>query len=702
MIEYDYKIVRDEKDEKVTFLPSEIPRKLDNLVYIEGPNSSGKSTLLHILALSLHGLKNESIHPALRNKMSNLFESKHQNLTFKVSIIDKTGNLKIESEKKDPLKPEIKVYEYNSGKKTILTPELFERKYYLIYDIPDNPTERLNQLTDEIKDAQTRYGNRLGVLNGYIRQAINDIQSAGDPNRLINLKKEREKLLETQGILSAEINSFENELKSLKYATYSKYFYEYKQKSEWIENKLEKFEQEIKKTEKKQKSENKKFSQSIEALQINIKHMQELFDQITELLKKLIPKENDHKIKMWERINLSDAYNEYQFDDNLEDLIISFEYILSEEYKAKSSQEIVQEAQMYRDLIKVLENYKNLNITLPGLQKSISVFISDIKKDLIEKEQHLKHLDNLSKLQDLLKNFNTIKKLIESRIFPEIKKLKQIKVEEPVIDSKYDVYQKEISDLKTQLKDNTEILKYYEGNLNLFDKTGFNTIPIIGKGELDKYSIYTEKQLNDEISKLDKIIKERIGTFNKNKYHIERFSKDIEDLEKREPHKYQKFLKELNELFSLGQNLEQKIKKKFADNITAIKGKKEPKNEDQKNYNEALFIYLGKRLNSIRHIDKEYFIEKIDLIKGVIKTNGGKEIWLSDMGTGQSQAAYLKSLLSASDNRIIIALFDEVAMMDQQSLSPIFEKFRELYNKKQLLIGIVVQKADKVQIISKL
>jgi len=55
-------------------------------------------------------------------------------------------------------------------------------------------------------------------------------------------------------------------------------------------------------------------------------------------------------------------------------------------------------------------------------------------------------------------------------------------------------------------------------------------------------------------------------------------------------------------------------------------------------------------------------------------------------------------LLNTNDNRIIIAFFDEVAMMDDHSLKPIYKKLINLYKKKHLLCGIVVQKSNKVNV----
>jgi hypothetical protein len=68
------------------------------------------------------------------------------------------------------------------------------------------------------------------------------------------------------------------------------------------------------------------------------------------------------------------------------------------------------------------------------------------------------------------------------------------------------------------------------------------------------------------------------------------------------------------------------------------------------------------------------------------------------MGTGQQQAAYLAGLLTKPNSGKIIALLDEVAMMDSQSIKPIREALHKLYNNGRLLIGIIVQKSEQNRI----
>jgi len=110
---------------------------------------------------------------------------------------------------------------------------------------------------------------------------------------------------------------------------------------------------------------------------------------------------------------------------------------------------------------------------------------------------------------------------------------------------------------------------------------------------------------------------------------------------------------------------------------------------------------LAKKIDYIRHLNEDYKVTYIDLIEEAIITEAGKKIRFADMGTGQSQSAYLKGKLNTSDNRKIIALFDEVAMMDSTSLKPIYDKFKDLYKEGSMVAGIVVQRADKVNVMSK-
>ena len=88
MIEFDYLIKRDEGDKVVEYKPKAIKNKISSVSYIEGPNSSGKSTLLNIIALGFFGSKSEDdeINSSLKLKLQNMLSSSHQKLVFDVEI----------------------------------------------------------------------------------------------------------------------------------------------------------------------------------------------------------------------------------------------------------------------------------------------------------------------------------------------------------------------------------------------------------------------------------------------------------------------------------------------------------------------------------------------------------------------------------------------------------------------------------------
>ncbi len=701
MIEYDYEIIRDEGDQIKNFKPDKIPTKLNNLIYIEGPNSSGKSTLLHILALSLYGLKNKKTHPALYKKMNNLINAKHQKLKYKVKITSADNSLEIVSEKADLEKPEIIVREISNGKKSILSPELFERKYNLIYDIPDNPTERLNQLTHEIKDIQIGYGNRLGELREYLRSTITEISNSRDPKRLKNLKDLLNKLKKEDASLNKEIILFEKELELLEKATYCKYwnyYYELKHNTELSLNGLK---SKIREDENKEKKINKDYRKYLKWTQNRLDEMQETFDKATLLLKNLIPKNEEHYIRMWEKISLNQAYEDLEFDDGLRDLIINFKSIITKQLD--EDQESFKELKLYQDLIDVLEQYKSLNISISGSEISIAEFINDLNESMKRKDKLIKLRNNINESLELLDTLKQQADDTEKSYFPKLKELKKDVLSDNGYISEGESTERDIAKLEADLKKYEEKFQFYNGEFSKED-LDCNAVCKIGEGELEKYSVYTEPQILSEISKLKDEIITKNAQSKKYKFNIENLLNEIDVLEKKKPHEYENYLDELNKLLEATTILETKLKKNFNTYISEIIRKKidDTKNlsGEQFKYYEALFSYLGERVGTIRHLDRDYEIDKIDLIKDIITTKEGRLIRLADMGTGQGQAAYLRGLLNTSDNRKIIALFDEVAMMDSKSLEPIYEKMRELYSKNNLLVGIVVQKADKINIIN--
>jgi len=699
MIEYDYELVRtDENTNEIeVFKPNKIPAKLPNLVNIQAPNSSGKSTFLNLLALSFFGNKNKKIHPSLLKKINSLLYSNYQSLTFKIKVTNSDSTIEIISEKKDADKIDIVVHEISDGKKIVLTPELFDRKYNLIYDIPDNPTERLSKLTYEVKDAQIRYGNRVGELNAHIKTIISDIRSSRNPERLKQLKQHFSNLSNDANRLNSLIVSFESELESLELATYYYYYIQYSKEYVLKEKELKREELKIKKTARNERKADSEYREETLALTETLNRIQKTFEQLTMLLKQLIPKNESHHLEIWELINISQTFDDLEFDENLLEEIVHFNSILNEMHDDASNKPAFQETKLCNDLIQVLSHYKTINILIPGMEKPITEFVNDLEKIVRLNEKITVFDENCTVAIELLDELRQDIKFAQRSIFQNLRLLRNSHSSD-ANNVEYDLIESKIVELKETLSKYGDSVKYYEAELLKKGDFDPDNICKIGEAELEKYSVYTREQLHKEIGALKEEISNKKTELSKNQFTLDRYSKEIEDIEKKKPHEYQNQLDKLEELESVTTVLSAKLLKQFSDYISAIINGKvhsyENITEEQKNYYKFVFSHLGTVLGTVHHLDKTYEVQCIDLIKEKIITKDGKTIMFTHMGTGQSQSAYLMSLLNNSDNRKIIALFDEIAMMDNNSLEPIYKKINELYGLNKLLLGIVVQKSD--------
>ena len=54
--------------------------------------------------------------------------------------------------------------------------------------------------------------------------------------------------------------------------------------------------------------------------------------------------------------------------------------------------------------------------------------------------------------------------------------------------------------------------------------------------------------------------------------------------------------------------------------------------------------------------------------------------------------------MSSNDNRKLIALIDEVAMMDSKSMKPILDILKQKYDDGTLIAAIIVQKGETIKV----
>ncbi|NLT38803.1 MAG: hypothetical protein GXX95_11730 [Methanomassiliicoccus sp.] len=702
MIKVDYLLERNYGDEVKIFKPDRIPNNLPDLVYIEGPNSSGKSTLLNIIALGFYGLKKEKLNVALKNKLNDLINSDHQKLKFEVNITNSEGNVVLTAYR-DNFDGEIRVKEIVNGKPTSLAPDTFHRKYNLIYDVPDNPTDRLNQLTSEIREIQKMYGNRLGAFKNYLAGVTGEIRRGRDPKRLDQLRAAVEKGAAELSTMNQQMQDSEILLDQLEKYNFSRSYIKKSEELASIDAKIMKLNKKIEETEKKTKKVSKRFQDNLNKARKYLDEMKDIQREIGSLMDPFLPKEERHHLDLWSRIDIEGAIDDFEVPSTLDKEIIVLKRILLKQFNPDKDKKDLTEAKVYSELIEFLNHYRSSEVILPG-DTTIDEFISQLE----EANKRYKDLkikaDNFDRLNGLLDDLRE-RRRIANKYLSDLGDLKKDQMAEGE-DAVDDGLEEELETLNGKRKSVAQLSEFYRMECAKKDINDDNVLDILDELEstefVKAYRVYDDGQLEDATNEMrnDLNVKQKIIRSKGEAVRLNR--NELTRMEKLEPHKYQDMLPELEELLDKVVRLDTKLTKDFEAKIGSIIGEKTTKQIKDDPYFEEVAKYLGRRVGYIRHLEESYKVRKIDLVAGDIITESGKRIKLTDMGTGQSQSAYLTGLLNTDDKRKIIALFDEVAMMDSSSLEPIYQKMQDLHRKDRLMVGVVVQKGDAVKIIPKL
>ncbi len=702
MFRYDYTIKRDEGDKIRFYQPDLIPTELSNIVYIEGPNSSGKSTLLHLIALGFYGLKlrEKELHPALREKLNNLYNSKHQEVKFRIEIHNERLSTSLISVKSNFQNKDIQVRRKDGDKEIILSPEQFVKKYKLIYDIPSDPLERLPQLLQEIQNAQYVKGNQITSFKNFIREAISGVKGAKDPNLLDELNKrligEKEQLKRYEDKIEQE----DKRLSNLQKYAITKYYTEYTKSKEDMLNRIKEAEK-IKKIKIKEVNKQSKEQADILAtIREKVKSSQKCYEESSNLLKLLIPKSEKHHLEIWHHSSCIDEINAPEVNESLR---LESQYFINylQESQEEVDEEKLGEARLLRSLKELLREYSDSKITIPGTNKSVSEFIGIIEKEILKYEDIETTNENIQRCIELLNTLlNNIENAIKlSKKYGKLTKERGKTQEEIKAVAQFGEYEQLIKHF--QYIENKQ--NYYMKELNKMDieLSNVSNIHEIYKNEFKMFEKHTENQLMDSINNFRATVIELKKDRDKIDRSISYLREEIARLEKKKPHKYQNYLVELEKYFNTVQELERKLLVTFDEHIKKIMDWQSFKNKmtsDEQKYAEGVAGFLAEKVRYIKHIDQNLLVKKIDVINKEIIADNKRRVKFADLGTGQGQGAYIAGLLSMCDDRKVIALFDEVAMMDSNTLKPIFERLQSLYKENRLLLGIIVQKAEKLQV----
>jgi exonuclease SbcC len=715
MITYDYAIDRTLGQGKSRrFVPEKIPTELSDIVLIEGPNSCGKSTLLNIIALGLFGTSNARINPKLQSKMNALLNSDYQKLKFSFQIASENHDLIMASEKPDSTRSEIIVKESTDGRTFgPISPETFEKKYNLIYDIPDNPTERLHELLKELKEDQLQFGNRFKDFYFFLDKIIGQITSTRDPKHLKDVQEKLADAREQKKKIDQDLPELQKFLDLLEKRAYIEYYCYYSNEGEKLTHEKQILEESIKQFKKGGKKITSKLSKDRTKVSTLQNIFTEGYNKVTPLIENSLAKNERSRLRIWKSINSynteSDELSTARFEATF------FTETFSAERAKMRKDRSFEEASIWEKVFQALKEFEDSGLMIPQIEVTIGEFVKILEDESRKSFVLLQRYQILNQIIELLEALRTS---IDELAAAQRQLTQESTASEQLSESAMDAFTEQSRQLRKMEEDleikatkcNGYLQRCLSKNMDeeKLEKGSYRDLvkDVPSSKQLEQYMSLGEQHVMDKIEALKREIVEKRGELSGLEMVITQYDKELQSLEKQKPHKFEAHLEQLNQLLRKTDTLRQRLLFEYNTNLKNLIDGKVNKDEVFRDGSKSKYYcevskYLAHRMGSFRHIDKMYKAKVVDLISEIIITDDGETIHMVDMGTGQTQSAYILSVLNIdakSDSRKIIALFDEIAMMDDKSLEPICSKMRELKKQNRLLLGILVQKSNEMNI----
>lgn len=688
-VEYDYELTRFNRQSKNTFRPI-FDKSFSNVAILKGPNSSGKSTLMNMIAFAFYGEDNPGVLDELQNKLINLHNSQKSDLKFRLTLkagdrilkaeIDKTGFINGEPEFNRKLIESLDGVNFNQINK-----EYFKNNYRLVYDIPEKPLDRINDLVKYAYQEACETRDNLNHLRKTLGDTINEVHNSRNDDLIKRCKKLVDKYgsdVDSFNYNLKEIQSKENKLKGY---YYSKITSDALAELDKLNNELKDIKKDNKKEEKESKRDKKKYDAKLSEIKLIIKKIQHKY-RLLELHKSYISKVEgsvNYYIDFYKNHKLEDEIknkgeNLNYYNSSTGDLLQE----ISSAYKSNSNSKKLSEKKILEQFLDILEPYQNRgNTDVSLLNQDLDEFYSKLKNQLkevsveIQDYERIKGItEDLNFIKDKFRNLQTMIRDLGDEPAP------------PEHDEEYiEILNKKIHEMNLKVDE----------LLNIANKNGISADNFSDKidealedpkvsaliGESDEETKVNLKNLEEEIT-INK------GNLNKTNLLLSNEKKTLKKLESKEKHPLASCAFKLKELSHKITNLLRSL-----DNKTNILDKARFNNYDDvtegdEEFLNSIWSYLGDRLGKVRHIGEYYKVSSINMIDKVIVA-GDKEIDFEEMGTGESQLAYMSGVLKSDDSRRLIVLFDEIEHMDESTLDLVVNDLRNLHSNNKLMIGLM-------------
>ncbi len=690
MIDYDYKLTIDMGTKKPTYVPDEEYKgPLKNIFRIEGPNMSGKSTLMNLLAISAFGLKNNSINKVLKKHLEDMVHDRFTELTFRVNISDPVTGRAIRATRNSP-NGDILIEDSDDG--DIYSPisdDDFSRKYNLIYDIPDNPIDRLANISKEINSIHQDFSHKVNVLQGTVEDQIYDIESGPSKDELETYQRAVDEYNENDG-KDPEIEGRKKSFESLARFYYATKIREARKNVDQLQKKSDDISR--RENAKKQRPQNIRNNYRNNVAEIRRKAQPLSFSEMS------ILRDEISSLKLPQVSEAFNDFSDFNLDSIIEEKSVPKKYldalsIIEESISGLDDGEERSMLNAMRDVIDALKKYKHQNISLPDIGP-IDVLLNKLETDLdIQKRsastpaivgsvsQKVKRIRNaLYEISSKVKDLEPPSEFGDEEQYCNTTLVENAKVDARRARTELTEICSASAEFNVDLTNYATVWSTASADLgHAYDRASLSEIQGAYNSERTKYlkALQDEKNVSIKIGRYMAALDEAKNKKKLNADHLSALKK------------ISRALCSLKSAMDKGQKM-----------LRLIEDKSYGSFDPSDPFFEAVWRYLGRRVEFIRYGEDTYPVRYVNTIDDVITATDGTILQLRQISTGLNQRNYLISKLQTDDSRPIIALFDEVSTMTNSTQKDIFDKFLELQRQGKLLVGMMNMPSDDKRVMS--
>jgi hypothetical protein len=678
---------------------------------ITADNSYGKTFFLNLLAYSLDAdkLDDTRILDSIKESISRYDDQSSYSLEYNINL-DLTDNRVLTLSKE---KGRDKLIQINNG--APISYKTLHNELSIIYDVPSNPSERLNAVIKDLNNWNSNLKNKLEKVTRYFLELTKEFDTVRNEDKIAALKEKIEKL---EIDIKKKKEVIENErvtLKNLKILKNLNDLISLTKKNIETETVLLKKQKELKSIPKPIKVD-KKDTHLIKKLN---DELVETENKVKKIIGQFIGNINDES-EILEIIsedpNVNKHYNKIKdtdlrdlFENSHDSLLKQAKYIESIDYIKDTILRFIDEKKTGKSYM-IHNSYSQFISLLEELIENDIDYLLKNATDLDSKKlkNQLQDLVSTYKIKnyDYLKTFfNTELKLIKGYISHLLRTSNQLNSEnkKKLVDDDGNKYYKVKAELDNYLINHKNIknsLSIIGGNcatdLNISDLSRLDSLQKITDIKFNFENTITDSRLLDNLnssieeiqSKINKLEKGFQDLIDDNGIHKRMF--EIEN--ERKPSKYtteQKnviniFDRMLKQIISNLKHYEELISKIETDKLTEFRHEKDMK-----------FIELAGKIiaysmdNKLLQSDGKFIeLDFYNMIKQEFHCENNIIIKKLDVSTGLASANYLKQRIDNVEGKYVVVLLDEIGNMAQNALDTVIKSIKKLESQNRLVIAV--------------